>query len=103
MNEGTYQAALIKRIENLLPGCIVLKNDPSIIQGIPDLLVLWNDKWAALEVKASPKSNIQVNQEYYIETLGRMSYASFINPQNEELILDELQHSFGLTGQARVS
>lgn len=39
----------------IFPGCIVMKTDPNYIQGIPDLLILWNDKWATLEVKEVPK------------------------------------------------
>lgn len=97
MREATYQAGLIKRIETLIPGCVVLKNDPREIQGIPDLLVLYKDRWAVLEVKISHGAKVQPNQMYYIETLGAMSYASFINPDNEEAVLDELQQAFGLT------
>lgn len=103
MREATYQAGLIKRIENLIPGCVVLKNDPRDVQGIPDLLVLYKDKWAMLEVKISHSSQVQPNQMYYIETLGAMSYTSFINPDNEGEVLNELQHAFGLAGQTCVS
>lgn len=101
MRESTYQAGLIKRIENLIPGCVVLKNDPRDIQGIPDLLVLYKDRWAALEVKMSHASMVQPNQEYYIETLGAMSFASFINPQTEDEVLDGLTRA--LVGDQRVS
>ena len=49
MLENKFQANLIKEIKETLPGCVVMKNDSSYIQGIPDLLVLYEDKWASLE------------------------------------------------------
>ena len=39
MLENKFQAKLIKEIKEEFPGCIVLKNDPTYIQGVPDLLV----------------------------------------------------------------
>jgi hypothetical protein len=95
MRESTYQAGLIKRIETLIPGCVVLKNDPREIQGIPDLLVLYKDKWGMLEIKVSSKSKRQPNQMYYIETLGEMSFAAFIHPENEEEVLHGLTRALG--------
>ena len=35
--ESNFQANLIKELKNIFPGCIVMKNDSSYIQGIPDL------------------------------------------------------------------
>ena len=93
MRENKFQANLIKRIKKDLPGAMVLKNDPNYIQGIPDLLVLYNDRWAALECKRSQNAERQPNQEYYIETLGHMSYASFVYPENEEEVLYGLQQA----------
>lgn len=49
MLENKFQANLIKELKERFPGCIVMKSDSSYIQGIPDLLVLHNDKWASLE------------------------------------------------------
>lgn len=47
MLENKFQANLIKELKERFPGCIVMKSDSSYIQGIPDLLVLHNDKWAS--------------------------------------------------------
>jgi hypothetical protein len=84
-----------KRLEREFPGCIVLKNDPFWIQGIPDLLLLWGDQWAALETKARPKSARQANQPYYVEHMDKMSYANFVSPDNVEEVIDEIHRSFG--------
>lgn len=90
MLESKFQANLIKEIKEQFPGCIVMKNDSSYIQGIPDLLVLHNDKWASLEVKQSSKARKQPNQDYYVDRMNKMSYSSFVYPENREVVLNEL-------------
>ena len=90
MREGPYQGRLIRRLEAEFPGCIVLKNDASYIQGIPDLLVLHGRNWGMLEVKASANSPQQPNQQFWVNRLDQMSFADFIYPTNEERILHEL-------------
>lgn len=92
--ENEFQANLIKELKEKFPGCIVMKNDPDYIQGIPDLIVLYKDKWAALENKRKEKATKQPNQEYYINRMNEMSFARFIYPENKESVLDELQQSF---------
>lgn len=94
--ENEFQSALIKELKKIFPGCMVLKNDSSYYQGIPDLLVLFEDKWAMLECKRSSTASHRPNQDYYIEKFGKMSYASFISPDNKEEVLDELQQAFRL-------
>ena len=91
MLESGFQTKLIREIKDMFPGCIVMKNDSSYIQGIPDLIILYENKWAALEVKNDQNAKRQPNQEYYICLLNVMSYASFIYPQNREEVLNELQ------------
>lgn len=93
--EGVFQSELIGDIKELLPGAMVLKNDPNYIQGIPDLIVLHGDKWAALECKRSEDAKHQPNQDYYVEHMGEMSYAAFVYPENKEEVLNALQRSFG--------
>lgn len=92
--EKIFQSELIKDLKELFPGCIILKNDPTYIQGIPDLLILFEDKWAALEVKKSITASHRPNQEFYVNKMGRMSYANFIYPENKEVVLNELQETF---------
>ena len=90
MLENKFQANLIREIKNMLPGCIVMKNDSSYIQGIPDLLILYKDKWASLECKKNARASKQPNQEYYVRMMDDMSFARFICPENKEDILNEL-------------
>ena len=89
--ERDFQAKLIKELKVMFKGCIIVKNDPNYIQGIPDLLILYNDRWAALEVKKSEHAHHQPNQEYYVDLMDQMSFAAFIYPENKEEILYELQ------------
>jgi hypothetical protein len=101
--ESRFQSDLIKELEDLFPGCIILKNDANYIQGIPDLLILYHDKWAALECKRNLFESYQPNQEYYIELLDDMSFASMICPENREAVLYELQRSFSIKRSTRFS
>ena len=103
MLEKNFQAQLIKDLKTEFPDCIVLKNDPTYIQGFPDLLILYKNKWAALECKQKDNAHKQPNQEYYVNKLGKMSYASFINPENKEEILSELRKSFRTRRTTRIS
>ena len=91
--ESEFQSKLIKKIKEAIPGAIVLKNDPKYIQGIPDLLVLSDGRWAALECKKSESAKHQPNQEYYISKMNDMSYAAFVFPGNEEEVLHALQQA----------
>lgn len=103
MIESLYQRRIIKRLYELFPECIILKNDASYKQGVPDIIILFDNKWAMLEFKRSDKSSIRPNQEYYIELLDSMSFASFIYPENEEDVLYDLQLAFGTIGSSRIS
>lgn len=90
MLENKFQAKLIKELRDMFHGCIIMKNDSSYIQGIPDLLVLYNDRWASLEVKKSARAARQPNQEYYVAQMNEMSFSRFIYPENKDQVLDEL-------------
>lgn len=95
MRESAYQSLVIKKLKERFPGCYVTKQPTDQKQGLPDLLILHNDRWAMLEVKVSRLHAVQPNQEYYVREFNNMSYAAFIYPENEEQILDELQLALG--------
>ena len=92
--ERDFQAKLIKDIKKLFPGCMIMKTDPTYIQGIPDLLILFKNKWASLEVKKSIGASKRPNQEYYVDKMNEMSFSKFICPENKEEVLDELRKAF---------
>lgn len=95
MKESKFQSDLIREIKDRFKGAIVLKNDANYIQGIPDLIILYEDRWAALECKRSLTASHRVNQDYYVNLMNSMSYASFISPENKEEVLYEIQRAFG--------
>lgn len=84
MLESEFQNKLIQELKRMFKGCIVTKLDSSHIQGIPDLLILYNDKWATLECKKSVRAKKQPNQEYYVGRMNEMSFSRFICPENKE-------------------
>lgn len=103
MAERHYQALLIKKLRRIFDGIIILKNDSSYMQGVPDLILLYGPYWAMLEVKANEDSPFQPNQEYYLDLMHGMSFAACIYPENEDEVLDALQQAFGLRRTARVA
>lgn len=103
MAENSFQAKLIKRLYEMFPGCEILKNDSGYRQGILDLTILFEDMWAALEVKASAKAKERPNQDYFVKKLNGMSFAAFIYPENEEEVLAALQEAFSSRRTACVS
>lgn len=95
--ETDYQHDLKIKILERFPGSFVLKNDPSFIQGIPDLTVLWKNNWATLEVKKSEadyKKDFTPNQHRYVKQMSKMSFSAFIYPENEEEVLNAMEQSF---------
>jgi hypothetical protein len=103
MLESQYQASLIKKLKVMFPGCEVLKNDSSYIQGIQDLTILYGPRWATLEVKAEEDAPARPNQEYYVDRHNEMSFSAFIYPENEEEVLHELQRALEPPRKTRVS
>ena len=92
--ESDFQKKLKDELKERFPGCYVLKNDPTGIQGIPDLTILYKNKWATLEVKRSRTEPHQPNQDFYVESMNGMSFSSFIFPENKEEVLNEMERSF---------
>lgn len=94
MKENKFKTNLIHELEEVFPGCMIFHLDPNEIQGIPDILILYKDKWAVLEGKQHIGARQQPNQAYYVELMNKMSFARFIYPGNKEEIIDELQQTF---------
>lgn len=92
-HERIYQRLVIRKLKKMFPDCIILKNDANYLQGVPDLVILYGNRWAMLEVKSTANSAFQPNQAYYVKVLNEMSFAAFIYPENEEEVLDVLQHA----------
>ena len=94
MLENRFKTNLIKEIKRRFPGCMIMHMDPNETQGIPDLLILHNNKWVALEGKKSKDASTRPNQSYYVKKMKEMSYAAFIYPENKEEVLNEISRIF---------
>lgn len=92
--ESVFQKELMDEIRTQYPGCIILKNDSSYIQGFPDWTILFENKWVVLEAKRDKNAKKQPNQDYYVNRLNNMSFASFVYPENKEEVLDAIQQTF---------
>ena len=90
--ESGFQDKLRTELKELFPGCMIFKMDQ--IQGIPDLLVLYKNKWASLENKKSEKATRRPNQEYYVDRMNEMSFSRFIYPENKDEVLNDLKAYF---------
>lgn len=90
--ESGFQDKLRDTLKELFPGCMIFKMDQ--IQGIPDLLVLYKNKWASLENKKSEKATRRPNQEYYVNRMNEMSFSRFIYPENRDEVLNDLKTYF---------
>lgn len=94
MRENKFQAGLISELKDIFRGCIVLKNDSSYMQGIPDLSIFYGDKWAMLECKKSPDEPHQPNQDLYVARANAMSFGAFIYPENKNEVIEALRNYF---------
>lgn len=93
--ESKFERDFCKQLEKH-DGVMVLKNDSSMRQGIPDRIVLCGGRFAMLEFKQHAKAKHQPNQDYYIDHFKKNGgYAAFIYPENENEVLVELSNYFG--------
>lgn len=97
MLEKRFQAGVIREIQDRIPDCIVLKNDPNYLQGIPDIQISKGQQVAWLECKKSEKEVHQPNQDFYVNQINNQGgFARFIYPENRGEVLNELYKKFGV-------
>lgn len=97
--EGTFKTKLIGEIEKEFPDCIVTKLEADFKAGIPDILIVNGKQWVTLEAKKS-KADVTKQrrnkdaQDYYVARMNKMSYSSYVYPENKEEVLNELKVFF---------
>ena len=101
--ESKFQGEFIKTLRRLFPDAIIVKGNADYLQGVPDILMLIGNTWAAFECKRSRDEEYRPNQRYYVGKMHDMSYAAFVYPENEDDVLNDLQRTFRPSRQARVS
>ena len=94
-SESQFQARFLERITTTWGGTLVVRLDPNWQQGIPDYMVLIEDKWFCLEFKRSSKAPLQPNQQWFVDTMDEMSFARFVYPENEEEVFRDIQQALG--------
>lgn len=94
MLESTFKTKLIEELMIMFPEAIIIHLDPTEMQGIPDILILYKTMWASLEGKKNKNSSHQPNQDYYVSLMNDMSFSAFIYPENKEEVLYALQRAF---------
>ena len=99
--ESAFQNRLVAELKKEYPGAMVFKMEEP--QGIPDILILYNDRWASLECKRERNASRRPNQEYYVGIMNSMSFSRFIYPENKKEVLDELQQTLRPGRNTRVS
>lgn len=92
--ESKFKRDVTEELRGLFPGCFITKLDAGDYQGVPDMLILFGSRWAVLEFKRGARSKRQPNQELYINRMNKMSFGSFISPENKEEVLDALKQAF---------
>lgn len=90
--ESGFQDSLRYELMQRYPESMIFKMDQ--IQGIPDMLILYKNKYAFLENKKSANAKHQPNQDYYVNKLNNMSFARFVFPENRDRVLEELDLYF---------
>ena len=96
--EAEFKSKLYKEIRERFPGSEVLPNDANYLQGIPDATVYFpNGRYMMLEGKRSSTSSKQPNQGYYVNESPLSPNAMFVNPENKEEVLSELERRYRLT------
>lgn len=90
--ESGFQDRLRGHLLDKYPGCMIFKMDSP--QGIPDMLILYGDKWASLENKKEKNAEHQPNQDFYVEKMNNMSFSRFVYPENRDQVLAELDAHF---------
>lgn len=93
MREAEYQRYLVDLFPKIFDNCRVVINDPNLPkqQGIPDLTIFIGDWWGLLEVKASEKSKLRPNQQWWIDHWSKTTFCSFIYPENEQEVIRAIQ------------
>lgn len=90
LREAAFQHRVVERLRIMLPSAFIFKSSPYAPQGFPDITILYEGKWAALECKRSENEIRQPNQEWYVTRCNEMAFCSFIFPENEEEVIADL-------------
>ena len=66
----------------------------TVSKGIPDRLILFNDRYAMLEFKRDANAKVQPGQPGWVRHLDNIAFARFVYPDNGEQVYKELMEYF---------
>ena len=92
--ESKFQKDFIDEAKERNPGLSAWKKDASYIKAIQDWTLIYEDKWAVLEMKKERGAHKQPNQEYYVNKLDKMSFSRFVFPENRDEVFEDLDRFF---------
>lgn len=70
---------------------MVVRPQPGIPDGCPDIVFMLEGFWGALEVKKDPKADYQPLQELTLEKMNNWSWAKRVDPTDWPAIKEELE------------
>ena len=95
MKESEFQKKFLDDVRDIFPDALILKNDSSYKQGIPDWSVIVGQKAALLEIKIEKDAHKQPNQKYYInERNNKGGFGRFVYPENKNEVMVEMIEYF---------
>lgn len=89
--ESRLQANIRKYLKS--KGCyvLVIRPQPGIPDGCPDIIFMLEGFWGAIEVKKDPKSKYQPLQKETLEKLDKWSWSKRVDPTNWPEVRAELE------------
>lgn len=90
--ESTLQTNIRKYLKS--KGCyvLVIKPQPGIPDGTPDIIFMLEGFWGAIEVKTDELSKYQPLQKEILEVFDAWSWARRVDPSNWPSVMQELEH-----------
>jgi len=94
MIEATFQSHFMSILERNYPAATVIKVDPTFRKSFPDVIMLGPGSfWGAFETKRAYGSPQQPNQSYYIDVMDAQCFGRFVQPENLEEVLRDLEQA----------
>ncbi len=89
--ESDLQSNIRKYLKS--KGCyvLVIRPQPGIPDGCPDIIFMIDGFWGAIEVKDGPKAKWQPLQRETLEKLDIWSWGARVDPTNWSIIRQELE------------
>jgi hypothetical protein len=94
MSESKFKREFKEDIGKRLPEVEIFEPNATTKRSSPDMIMLGEAGWAALEFKRSKNADHQPNQDYRVFQLNEKGYATFVYPENKEEVLHDLEELF---------